>query len=988
MADDTEAIVRAVVDAGKGGGVCWSIPCAQPVLRQAGPERCEAMRPSSGHLLDMEQCRGTPSAFANTPFERPSAQDRLEQVRTSGTMMRAIAMLAGAVLLLLLGMATSHAGGRVALVIGNSAYRNAIPLPNPKNDAADVSAALKNIGFDVIVGIDLDKNGMDDAAIRFARAARGVDVALFYYSGHALQFAGLNYLLPVDAKLADEADLRRMIRVDEIISDLQQANNLRILVLDSCRDNPLADDLRRSIGLSRAASMQRGLAHIDVPHGMIVSYATQAGSTADDGWGRNSPYTAAFLRHIEAPHEIGDIFRDITAEVYQATNRHQIPELSLSLIGRFYLRGDKVTVATEPAIGTEDGWIGVEIKGSKTPVGAAVIRLFENGPAAQAGLKVGDVIVRIAGQTVTDIGDVPRLITPAAIGKPLRVSAFRQGQEQDLEVIPVALEQAAELNNADAMTALGNAYLQGARGRSKDPVVARKWFEKAAALGNELAMHRLGLLYQNGDGVAKNIGEARQWYEKAALLNDSFAMNQLGRLYEDGNGVLKDYATARSWFEKAAALNNAVAMRNLGNLFENGWGVAQNYAEAHKWYQKATELADAPAMNQLGLIYKNGKGVAKDHAEARRWFEKAAALNNALAMTNLGVMYTNGEGVAQDYTQARKWFGQAAALNNAAAMFNLGILYENGQGGPLDLVEARNWYEKAATLNSAEAMNRLGIFYRDGKGVAKTLVEARKWFNQAAVLNHPTAMMNLGLLYSTNGSDAGKDYLQALNWFEKAAALNQAGAMYQLGLFYENGLSVPKNRETAITWYRKAAERGDEEAKKALIRLGEATAQEANQNVQMDCSAFQKGADGSWQLMRSTMIKIGTNSINLNTSSGGITLRGPLPGGMDVQDTINRQCSHVAPSQAAHLYMAANWASNSQTVPACLARARQVVQNFPQAIPAGESVFAWFDGFTFMIRCTPQSMIFFAVVSPQDSTEERNKVAEGLFDRIVHGFSN
>jgi TPR repeat protein len=988
MADDTEAIVRAVVDAGKGGGVCWSIPCAQPVLRQAGPERCEAMRPSSGHLLDMEQCRGTPSAFANTPFERPSAQDRLEQVRTPGTMMRAIAMLAGAVLLLLLGMATSHAGGRVALVIGNSAYRNAIPLPNPKNDAADVSAALKNIGFDVIVGIDLDKNGMDDAAIRFARAARGVDVALFYYSGHALQFAGLNYLLPVDAKLADEADLRRMIRVDEIISDLQQANNLRILVLDSCRDNPLADDLRRSIGLSRAASMQRGLAHIDVPHGMIVSYATQAGSTADDGWGRNSPYTAAFLRHIEAPHEIGDIFRDITAEVYQATNRHQIPELSLSLIGRFYLRGDKVTVATEPAIGTEDGWIGVEIKGSKTPVGAAVIRLFENGPAAQAGLKVGDVIVRIAGQTVTDIGDVPRLITPAAIGKPLRVSAFRQGQEQDLEVIPVALEQAAELNNADAMTALGNAYLQGARGRSKDPVVARKWFEKAAALGNELAMHRLGLLYQNGDGVAKNIGEARQWYEKAALLNDSFAMNQLGRLYEDGNGVLKDYATARSWFEKAAALNNAVAMRNLGNLFENGWGVAQNYAEAHKWYQKATELADAPAMNQLGLIYKNGKGVAKDHAEARRWFEKAAALNNALAMTNLGVMYTNGEGVAQDYTQARKWFGQAAALNNAAAMFNLGILYENGQGGPLDLVEARNWYEKAATLNSAEAMNRLGIFYRDGKGVAKTLLEARKWFNQAAVLNHPTAMMNLGLLYSTNGSDAGKDYLQALNWFEKAAALNQAGAMYQLGLFYENGLSVPKNRETAITWYRKAAERGDEEAKKALIRLGEATAQEANQNVQMDCSAFQKGADGSWQLMRSTMIKIGTNSINLNTSSGGITLRGPLPGGMDVQDTINRQCSHVAPSQAAHLYMAANWASNSQTVPACLARARQVVQNFPQAIPAGESVFAWFDGFTFMIRCTPQSMIFFAVVSPQDSTEERNKVAEGLFDRIVHGFSN
>jgi uncharacterized caspase-like protein len=287
-------------------------------------------------------------SYASRAF--PTAQDMLALMPTPGATMRAIATLAGAVLLLLFGMATSRADGRVALVIGNSAYRSANPLPNPKNDAADVSAALKNIGFDVIVGIDLDKNGMDDAAIRFARAARGADVALFYYSGHALQFGGLNYLLPVDAKLADEADLRRMIRVDDIISDLQQANNLRILVLDSCRDNPLADDLRRSIGLSRAASMQRGLARIDVPHGMIVSYATQAGSTADDGLGHNSPYTTAFLRHIEAPHEIGDIFRDITAEVYQATNRRQIPELSLSLIGRFYLRSDKVTVATEPAL--------------------------------------------------------------------------------------------------------------------------------------------------------------------------------------------------------------------------------------------------------------------------------------------------------------------------------------------------------------------------------------------------------------------------------------------------------------------------------------------------------------------------------------------------------------------------------------------------------------------------------------------------------------
>jgi formylglycine-generating enzyme required for sulfatase activity len=228
---------------------------------------------------------------------------------------------------------------RVALVIGNGAYKNATRLPNPRNDAEDIAAALKRKGFETIVGFDLDKAGMDSATIRFARAAREADVAVFYYSGHAMQFAGVNYLMPVDTKLTDEADLRLMSRVDDIVADLQQAKNLRILVLDSCRDNPLAEELKRSIGRTRAAGIARGLAKIDSPQGMIVAYATQSGRTAEDGQGRNSPYTAAFLKHIEAAEEIGTVFRRVSADVYESTRRTQLPELSLSLIGEFYLKG-------------------------------------------------------------------------------------------------------------------------------------------------------------------------------------------------------------------------------------------------------------------------------------------------------------------------------------------------------------------------------------------------------------------------------------------------------------------------------------------------------------------------------------------------------------------------------------------------------------------------------------------------------------------------
>ena len=240
----------------------------------------------------------------------------------------------------------SLADARVALVIGNGAYKHIPWLRNPQNDAEDVAAALKRSGFDTILATDLDKAGMDNAAIRFARAARDANVALLYYSGHALQFAGINYLAPIDARLTDEADLRRMVRLDDMVADLAQAKILRILVLDSCRDNPLAEELRRSIGTTRALQLQRGLAKIETPQGMIVSYATQAGRTAEDGDGRNSPYTAAFLKNIETQEEIGTIFRRVSADVYEATKRQQLPELSLSLIGEFYLRG-KAEITTK-----------------------------------------------------------------------------------------------------------------------------------------------------------------------------------------------------------------------------------------------------------------------------------------------------------------------------------------------------------------------------------------------------------------------------------------------------------------------------------------------------------------------------------------------------------------------------------------------------------------------------------------------------------------
>jgi hypothetical protein len=281
-----------------------------------------------------------------------------------GWNLRSIQTAALAISALLLGSGLSFAEKRVALVIGNGAYQNAPALPNPAHDAADVALAFKRLGFETTLAVDADKNAMDEATIQFSRAARTADVAVFYYSGHAMQFAGVNYLAPIDAKLHDEADLRRMTRVDDILSDLQQAKNLRILVLDSCRDNPLVAELKRSMGTTRSVNVNNGLSKMDSPNGTIISYATQSGRTAEDGQGRNSPYTTAFLKHIEDKDDISAVFHHVSGEVYASSGGTQVPELSLSFFGELYLNGKiEITVTpgkADPCSGAADHWKSAE----------------------------------------------------------------------------------------------------------------------------------------------------------------------------------------------------------------------------------------------------------------------------------------------------------------------------------------------------------------------------------------------------------------------------------------------------------------------------------------------------------------------------------------------------------------------------------------------------------------------------------------------------
>src|ERR1700726_3299163 len=207
-------------------------------------------------------------------------------------------VLAAALLLL---CQPAHAEKRVALVLGNSAYKNAPPLPNPVNDGAMIAATLKNAGFDVVDSrSDLPALEMRRALRDFSDRARDADIAVIYYAGHGLEVDGTNYLIPVDAKLERDTDVYdEAFSLDRVLLAIEPAKRLRLGILDACGDNPFAKSMKRTLA-SRAIS--QGLAKVEPPSpNMLIAYSAKAGSTAADGDGKNSPFTVALSKYLTTP---------------------------------------------------------------------------------------------------------------------------------------------------------------------------------------------------------------------------------------------------------------------------------------------------------------------------------------------------------------------------------------------------------------------------------------------------------------------------------------------------------------------------------------------------------------------------------------------------------------------------------------------------------------------------------------------------------------
>ena len=307
-----------------------------------------------------------------------------------------IIIIALSFLILAPGVGHAMAEKRVALVIGNGAYKHAPELVNPSNDAGDIAARLKELDFEVVVRLDATLPEMLAALQEFSDKLRSADLALFYYAGHGLQVNGRNYLVPVNARLESHITLDfEAMPVNLVMATMQDRAKTNLLFLDACRNNPMTRSLARSLG-TRSSIIGRGLARIGAGTGTFVSFATEPGNVALDGDGENSPYTEALVRHLGSPGKgLAETMVQVRKDVIDSTDGKQVPWEHSSLTGPVVLEKS----ANEPVVSAPSSNDQFEltfwnsIKDAKSiPYFDTYLKQFPKGRfAALARLRIADL---------------------------------------------------------------------------------------------------------------------------------------------------------------------------------------------------------------------------------------------------------------------------------------------------------------------------------------------------------------------------------------------------------------------------------------------------------------------------------------------------------------------------------------------------------------------------------------------------------------------
>lgn len=409
------------------------------------------------------------------------------------------------------------------------------------------------------------------------------------------------------------------------------------------------------------------------------------------------------------------------------------------------------------------------------------------------------------------------------------------------------LQRGADAGDSDAVFELSRIYNSDDYLDGRDSLKAFQLLQKSAEMGcpqamDELAMTYCGLPNRNG-GLLKDLNKAVMWYERLAALTRTgtdkrmplFAMFRLGRLYEEGDGVKKNIPKAIEWYEKEFAAGNKDALWRIIEIYEKGKDVKKDEKKVVELYQRLADAGDADAMYWLGKMYERGILDDKGEEKAFQWYMKFANTKHHSSDACKKLMercLKKHCPLQADYWRRRSEdhiriphrlqtstfemdIYKATEMRDTEAMLRLGNTYMHGKNDvKQDKEQGVAWYRKAAEAKNAEAIKRLGRCYEKGNGVKRSLKKAVEFYQEAAGFGNGEAMYHLGAICE-NAEYGNVNHQEAMEWYRKAAETGEARSIIILG---ENA-DMEGDKESAIQWYRKVAEWGNKEAVHALARI-------------------------------------------------------------------------------------------------------------------------------------------------------------------------
>ena len=638
----------------------------------------------------------------------------------------------------------TRASDRVALVIGNADYAHVPRLANPLNDAGDMGAALARLGFAVTILENTGYQDMRRGLQEFMRAASGAAMAVVFYAGHGIEVDKRNFLVPVDARFRTDGDIKyEAVPLDLVVDTLEGVTGLRMVILDACRDNPfLADMLVRS-----TRTIGRGLARVE-PSGemLVVAYAAMGGTVALDGKGRNSPYTAALLAHLEEPGlELGLMFRKVSEAVRKTTGNDQQPVTYDNLPSAgIYLAGlpplPKPDPAPGPAPGPGDnGGTGPAAQAYEAAERLGTPEAFE----AFAKHYEDSVYAALAR------GQIARLTDPEANGG---TGPAAQAYEAAKQLgTPEAFEAFAKHYEDSFYAALA----RGQIARLTDPEAnggtgpAAQAYEAAERLGTPEAFEAFAKHYEDSVYAALARGQIARLTDPEAvetalgLETDNYALVQLaldaaafrlGRI--DGKFGPKSRGALKRWqASKGYPATGFLTGKQLADLREKGQDIEARDREARDKAREARDKARARAEAEGAargriLLDRHGtramhEAARNGHVDAMRWLQAQGADVNA---RNNGGRTPMHEAAWKGHVDAMRWLQAQGADVNARTDVGDTPMHWAAVGGHVD---AMRWLQAQGADVNARRRNSGSTPMHRAAGSGQ--VDAMRWLQAQGV---------------------------------------------------------------------------------------------------------------------------------------------------------------------------------------------------------------------------------------------------------------